>query len=118
MGALRNTGTRWRDRARRGGLIDRFRLPISNVPTCTLSRDMSGSIVPDDVARAESSITPREYTRRVVAQLPGVFTFLWLQQEVLKQWVGVTPESHPLLYFCIGTPTVVFYLSHTDVLTP
>lgn len=80
---------------------------------------MSGSIVSDDVARTEPSpkVTPAEYTRRVVAELPGVFMFLWLQQEVLKQWVAVTPPSHPFLYFCIGTPTVVFYLSHTDVLT-
>lgn len=93
-------------------------LPVNYDATLKFSRDMSGSIVPDDVARTENSVTPAEYTRRVVAQLPGMFMFLWLQQEVLKQWVAVTPPSHPLLYFCIGTPTVVFYLSHTDVLTP
>ena len=47
--------------------------------------------------------------------MPGLLTFMWLECELLKQWVGVTPASHPLLYVCIGAPTTAFYLSHTDI---
>ena len=61
-------------------------------------------------------MTPSQYAFKVAAVSPGLFVCLWLEQELLQQWIAVTPVSHPLVYFAIGVPTTMLYLSHTDIL--
>lgn len=58
-------------------------------------------------------MTPTQYWTRVAQQLPGLMTFLWLEQELLKQWTDITPVSHPALYMAIGVPTTMLYLDNT-----